>query len=200
MTSEDRWYLRGPAAASLSPCVGAAETSARVHGADGRVRRRRLTEALGQRRHASHTRGRNHWIKLGLTPPGEIYIYIQRLCEQPSRGEGQRDTHAHDNQLNCREVPSLILSEGFALNLGARLSKSRCPVSRGTIGSTISRRIRKTLTGRALIVQPEETGTNQMYSPPNQSFITPRQRPFLNTDRVPSLRSSSNPTVPHCTT
>ena len=56
-----------------------------VLGAKGRVRRLGCTEAPA--------------------PPE-----VQRLCEQPSRGGGAE--HAHDNQLYCREVSSLIHSEG----------------------------------------------------------------------------------------
>ena len=67
----------------LSPCVGAAETSAQVHVADGRVRRRRWTLIPRIPR-----QGRNQWLKQGRTPPGVTpgVREIRMLCEQPSRG------------------------------------------------------------------------------------------------------------------
>ena len=73
------------------PGVGCEERPARVHGENGRGPSTSLDGGA-------------------CASPTEEGVARSRL---PSRGVGAKDIHAHNNQLFCRDVSSLIHSEGF---------------------------------------------------------------------------------------
>ena len=87
---------------SLSPCVGAAETSAKV-GADGRVRRRRRR---GCPRSLTHQRGES-LVRARADAAGEEGGTDAARAALARGRRGGTHAHAHDNQLYCREVSNI---------------------------------------------------------------------------------------------